>query len=85
MCINGSVTSPSTCYVDIDFDLSVAYVRRVESTNQMEVALQITPVVAQLAEISFQKYLTTNVPNSGYTATYSNGVITILFDYNQTI
>jgi hypothetical protein len=69
----------------MNFSISVLFVRRIDTANEMEVVFQISPDIPALSLISFQKFITTNVPSTSVTSSYENGLLTVIFNYNQTI
>lgn len=74
ICLGGTPTTPSTCYVyDPSLQLVVKYVRRVTTMNRMQVGVRILPTYNQLTLANFKQYIRHTVPSSNFNATYING------------
>lgn len=84
-CRNGSPTSPSQCSYNKPLSLSLVSSSKDLFANAVNFTLNVTPALQVLSTFNFSSILSSTLPTSSLSATYSNGTLMVRVAYVQSI
>lgn len=84
-CINPNQTSPSICVLISSYNASYLYATKIINEDTAVLYFNLGPDDPIFSSMNFSKFITTSIPNSKITASYSNNILTVQVTYTQSI